>query len=218
MGLSKTMKTTTTTVNKKIGGLFTNKYFLYLMLFLAITSILGYLQVHNFHAIVFFILVGFLTFHFCKNMSIVLLTAIIATSLYVRMQHKDIVEGLKTSAGDDEGDEEEDEDEDDEDEGEEGDEGMSNKVDYKQTLTKSYENLNNMIGGEGMQRMTKDTERLMNTQKELAKNMENMKPMLENAQNMIKGMGSMDIKGLGEMMNTMSNGMGGMGKDRGKNN
>ena len=46
------------------------------------------------------------------------------------------------------------------------------------------------------------------------KNMENMKPMLENAQNMIKGMGSMDIKGLGDMMNKL----GGMGQSRGNNN
>ena len=93
------------------------------------------------------------------------------------------------------------------------DEGMvgSSKVDYERTLTDSYKNLNNMIGGEGMQRMTKDTERLMATQKELAKNMENMKPMLENAQNMIKGMGSLDIKGLGKMMNQL----GGMGAMRG---
>ena len=68
-----------------------------------------------------------------------------------------------------------------------------------------------MIGSEGMQRMTKDTERLMETQKQLAKNMESMKPMLENAQNMIKGMGSLDIKGLGKMMNQL----GGMGAMRG---
>jgi len=209
MGLSKTMKTTTTTLNKNIGGLFTNKYFLYFMLFLAITSILGYLQFHNFHAIIFFMLVGFLTFQFCKNMSIVLLTAIVATSLYVRMQKKNIVEGLDNKQADDGDDDEEDEADE---EGE--DEGMSSKIDYKKTLTDSYDNLNKMIGDEGMQRMTKDTEKLMDTQKQLAKNMENMKPMLENAQNMIKGMGNMDIKGLGDMMNKL----GGMGQGRGNNN
>ena len=113
MGLSKTMKTTTTAVNKNIGGLFTNKYFLYFMLFLAITSILGYLQVQNFHAIIFFMLIGFLTFQFCKNMSIVLLTSIIATSLYVRMQNKNIVEGLVNKQADDGEDEDDDDDDDD---------------------------------------------------------------------------------------------------------
>ena len=43
----------------------------------------------------------------------------------------------------------------------------------------------------------------MNTQKQLAKNMENMKPMLENAQSMIAGMKGMDLKGLGKMMNQL---------------
>ena len=60
-------------VNKNVGNLMSNKYFLYFVLFLAITSLLGYLQKHNFKAIVFFILVGFLTYYFCKNMYIVLI-------------------------------------------------------------------------------------------------------------------------------------------------
>ena len=216
--VSNTMKSLPKVVNKSVGNLMSNKYFLYFVLFLAITSLLGYLQKHNFHAIVFFILVGFLTYYFSKNMIIVLLTAIIATAFYSKIQHVEhsnhFIEGMENKKDDDGHDEGMDHD------GEEGmedddeeDEGMvgSSKVDYEKTLTDSYKNLNNMIGGEGMQRMTKDTERLMATQKELAKNMENMKPMLENVQNMIKGMGSLDIKGLGKMMNQL----GGMGAMRG---
>tara|TARA_Y100000992_G_scaffold296507_1_gene258804 strand:- start:936 stop:1610 length:675 start_codon:yes stop_codon:yes gene_type:complete len=219
---SKSIKNATKVVNKTMGNLMSNKYFLYFVLFLAITSLLGYLQKHNFNAIVFFVLVGFLTYYFSKNMIIVLLTAIIATAFYGKIQNlyhpshvNHYIEGMenkKDDDGDDEGmdhdGEEGMEDDDDEDEGMVG----SSKVDYEKTLTDSYKNLNNMIGGEGMQRMTKDTERLMATQKELAKNMENMKPMLENAQNMIKGMGSLDIKGLGKMMNQL----GGLGPMRGK--
>jgi hypothetical protein len=213
---STTMKSATKVVNKSVGNLISNKYFLYFVLFLAITSLLGYLQKHNFNAIVFFILVGFVTYYFSKNMVVVLLTAIIATAFYTKIQdtehrnyHIEGMENKKDDDGNDDVNEEgmEDDDDDDDDEGMVG----SSKVDYEQTLTDSYKNLNNMIGGEGMQRMTKDTERLMSTQKELAKNMENMKPMLENAQNMIKGMGSLDIKGLGKMMNQL----GGMGSMRG---
>lgn len=216
--VSKSMKSATKVVNKSLSGLMSNKYFLYFVLFLAITSLLGYLHKHNFNAIIFFVLVGFVTYYFSKNMIVVLLTAIIATAFYSKMQHVEhrnhYIEGMENKKDDDGHDEGMDHDgeegmEDDEDE----DEGMigSSKVDYEKTLTDSYKNLNNMIGSEGMQRMTKDTERLMATQKELAKNMENMKPMLENAQNMIKGMGSLDIKGLGKMMNQL----GGMGAMRG---
>ena len=206
--VSNTMKSATKVVNKSVGNLMSNKYFLYFILFLAITALLGYLQKHNFKAIVFFILVGFLTYYFSKNMIIVLLTAIFATAFYSKIQHIEGMEGRKDDDDDqDDQDDEEGMEDDDEDEGMVG----SSKVDYEKTLTDSYKNLNNMIGSEGMQRMTKDTERLMATQKELAKNMENMKPMLENAQNMIKGMGSLDIKGLGKMMNQL----GGMGAMRG---
>jgi hypothetical protein len=146
----------------------------------------------------------------------VLLTAIGATAFYSKLQ-KNMVEGLENKKDDNDDGEEgmgheegmtEEEDEDD------NEEGMSSKIDYKKTLTDSYDNLNKMIGGEGMQRMTQDTEKLMKTQKQLAKNMENMKPMLENAQSMIKGMGNLDIKGLGDMMNNL----GGLGKLRGKTN
>lgn len=209
--ISKSMKSATKVVNKNIGGLFSNKYFLYFMLFLAITSVLGYLQAQNFNALLFFILVAFLTYYFTKNMSIVLFSAIVATALYNSMA-RNIKEGMTHKNDDGEegmGDEEEGMEHDDDDEVEEM---KGSKLDYEKTLTDSYKNLNSMIGGEGMKQMTKDTERLMKTQKELAKNMENMKPMLENAQNMIAGMGKMDIKGLGKMMNQL----GGMGVARGK--
>ena len=212
--LSKSVKNSTKALNKGVKNIFSNKYFLYLTLFLAITSVLGYLQLQNYKAVVFFILVGFLTYYFTKNMSIVLLTAILATALYSNMQKK-LVEGLenkKEEMEDDDDDEEGMEDEDDEAE-EEGMKSGSGRVDYEKTLTDSYKNLNSMIGNEGMQRMTKDTERLMNTQKQLAKNMENMKPMLENAQSMIAGMKGMDLKGLGKMMNQL----GGLGAMRGGN-
>jgi hypothetical protein len=214
---SNTMKSATKVVNKSVGNLISNKYFLYFVLFLAITSLLGYLQKHNFNAIVFFILVGFVTYYFSKNMIVVLLTAIIATAFYTKIQdteHSNYhIEGMENKKDDDGNDDVNEEGMEDDDDDDDDDEGMvgSSKVDYEKTLTDSYKNLNNMIGGEGMQRMTKDTERLMSTQKELAKNMENMKPMLENAQNMIKGMGSLDIKGLGKMMNQL----GGMGSMRG---
>ena len=223
---SKSIKNATKVVNKSVGNIMSNKYFLYFMVFLAITSLLGYLQKHNFKAIVFFILVGFLTYYFCKNMNIVLITAIIATAFYDRIQDNShpshgnhFLEGMenKKDGDDDEGMDHDGEGMDHDGEGmddNDDEEGMTSgsKLDYEKTLTDSYKNLNNMIGDEGMQRMTKDTERLMATQKQLAKNMENMKPMLENAQNMIKGMGSMDIKGLGKMMNQL----GGLGPARGK--
>ena len=109
--ISKSMKSATKVVNKNIGGLFSNKYFLYFMLFLAITSVLGYLQAQNFNALLFFILVAFLTYYFTKNMSIVLFSSIVATALYNSMA-RNIKEGMTPKNDDGEegmGQEEEDE-------------------------------------------------------------------------------------------------------------
>ena len=56
----------------------TNKYVLYIVLFIAITHILAYLGTQNFNALIMFVLAGFLTTYFTKNMVITLLVAISA--------------------------------------------------------------------------------------------------------------------------------------------
>jgi hypothetical protein len=56
---------------------------LYVVLFMAVTNLMGYLLVRNLDAVVFFLVTGFLTSYFSKNMIIVMLTAMIATSILV---------------------------------------------------------------------------------------------------------------------------------------
>jgi hypothetical protein len=73
--------------------LLTNKYFLYFMVFLASTNVLGYLVTNKLNAIAFFGLVSFLTYQFSKNMSVVLLVAVIATNFM--MSNKLMREGLE---------------------------------------------------------------------------------------------------------------------------
>ena len=60
--------------------LLTNKYFLYFMVFLAVTNVLGYLVTNKLNALIFFALVALITFQFSKNMAVVLLVGIIATN------------------------------------------------------------------------------------------------------------------------------------------
>ena len=60
-----------------------DKNVLYVVLFLAITNIFGYLMLRNFDAIVFFFVVGFLSTYFSKNMIIVMIIAMISTNLLV---------------------------------------------------------------------------------------------------------------------------------------
>jgi len=78
---------------KEASKLLTNKYFLYFMVFLAATNMLGYLVTNKLNALIFFALVALITFQFSKNMAVVLLVAIIATNFL--MSTSLIREGLE---------------------------------------------------------------------------------------------------------------------------
>ncbi len=73
--------------------LLTNKYFLYFIVFLAATNVLGYLVTNKTNAVIFFALVGLLTYQFSKNMAVILLVAVIATNFL--MANKKMREGLE---------------------------------------------------------------------------------------------------------------------------
>jgi hypothetical protein len=85
--------------------IFNNTYFLYFIVFLAITNVLGYLVTNKYNAILFFAIVSLLTYQFNKNMAIVLLVALLTTNLL--MINGNIREGLEVK------EEEEEEEEDD---------------------------------------------------------------------------------------------------------
>ena len=61
--------------------LLTNKYFLYFIVFLAVSNVLGYLVTNKINAVIFFALICLLMANFSKNMIVVLIVAIIATNL-----------------------------------------------------------------------------------------------------------------------------------------
>jgi hypothetical protein len=68
------------------------------MVFLASTNMLGYLVTNKLNALIFFALVGLITFQFSKNMAVVLLVAIIATNFL--MSTNLIREGLENQSTD----------------------------------------------------------------------------------------------------------------------
>ena len=75
--------------------LVTNKYFLYFIVFLAASNVLGYLVTNKINAVIFFVLVAFLVSNFSKNMAVVLLIAIIATNLL--MANRSMREGMENA-------------------------------------------------------------------------------------------------------------------------
>lgn len=76
--------------------LLTNKYFLYFIAFLAISNVIGYLVTNKLNAVVFFVLVCILAYNFSKNMTVVLIIAIVTTNLM--MVNKTMREGFREGA------------------------------------------------------------------------------------------------------------------------
>ena len=74
-----------------------NKYILYASFFFAIITAAGYLLSNNLEAICIFVIIGFLTTYFSKNMIIVLLVTTNATNFIVIMRNKNrsMIEGME---------------------------------------------------------------------------------------------------------------------------
>lgn len=79
-----------------------NKYVLYLSFFFAILTAARYLFNFNLEAIVIFVVIGFLTTYFSKNMIVVLLTTTIGTNFIMMFKNRripsyyNIMEGMET--------------------------------------------------------------------------------------------------------------------------
>ena len=82
-------------------NILSNKYVLYASFFFAVVTAANYLLKNNFEAIAIFIIIGFLTTYFSKNMIIVLLTTTILTNFIVMFKNRSnpyslIQEGMST--------------------------------------------------------------------------------------------------------------------------
>ena len=73
----------------------TNKYVLYVVLFLAITNVVGYLASQDYDSLVFFVITGFLTSYFSDNMTVVLLAALVVSNVFLASRQARVVrEGM----------------------------------------------------------------------------------------------------------------------------
>ena len=210
--------------------LLTNKYFLYFIVFLSVTNILGYLVNNKIHAVIFFALVGFLMANFSKNMVVILLVSLIATNLL--MANRSMREGMdKMTEGEANMDTATKKEEKptvpvesvvapeavesvkpatvvkkDEQFGNKNESKLKNaapvnsdggsRIDYASTLEGAYDNLDKILGSDGINKLTGDTQKLMAQQQKLFDSMQNMAPMIQNAKEMLSGF---DMKELGNL-------------------
>jgi hypothetical protein len=234
---------------REASKILTNKYFLYFMVFLASTNVLGYLVTNKLNAVAFFALVSLLTYHFSKNYAVILLVALISTNFM--MANKLMREGLEVQNTDDtkntddakntalekvssmdpqieealdavknaksneevkekikavapgidksvvdinnpklnkkSGDAEPEGFGDKMNGNKKGKENMGPRLDYAATIEQSYQNLDEMLGSDSIKQLTSDTQKLMSQQQNLFNTMNQMVPVLQGAQDMLKG-------------------------------
>ena len=221
-------------------NLLTNKIVLNIVCVLSALNLIEYLAMGKITAILFFIVLAILITQFNKNMIIVLGVPLILVNLFVAKGYS-FVEGMETntnktsttkpshdskekkkphkkaSAQDNKVGQlpitplEPTENNESFEVGRAKRRGAGPQIDYAATVEDAYDNLNSILGGEGIQKLTGDTQKLMQQQMQLAESMTAMKPMIDSlgpmmqqAQGMMKGLGGKNGEGMEGLMEMAS--------------
>jgi hypothetical protein len=86
---------------------------------------------------------------------------------------------------------------------------VNNRVDYAKTLEKAYDNLENLVGKDGVNGLTSQTNVLMEQQQKLMENMKSMEPLLKTAQSFLDKFESSSMGKMFEKIPGMSSMFGG---------
>ena len=246
---------------KEAEKLLANKYFLYFIIFLSATNVLGYLVNYRFNSAIIFILIGLIMHQFSKNLVVVLLVALVITNMLAAMgglreglegNMKEAVAEKQSSkettaanntdkvANNDDTSSTDPEVEEaisaiknkvkqaqdakknkdgnviydhgshttDANDGPVGNESFSSAgkskggkgpyIDHAATVEQSYQHLEDILGNDGIKNLTKDTQNLIEKQKKMYENIQNMMPMVEQAQSFLK---NFDINQINNLMN-----------------
>jgi len=221
-----------------LNKLLTNKWILNIVFIASLVSVLSYIALGNVEAFAFFVVMAVLIGYFSKNMIIILGVPLILVNLFALNKSKNSTqEGLENNTSstsstssttkksqtkvidnlnshkraqdstpitppvlDNKTDES-------------FEVGRPKKsggydIDYASTIEDAYDELNKILGSDGIKRLTDDTQGLMKQQAQLAESMKSMgpliqgmAPMMKQAQAILGDMGGGDKEGLGSIMN-----------------
>ena len=208
-------------------SLLKDKNVLYVVLFLAVSNLFGYLLMREIDAVVFFLVVGFLATYFSKNMIVVMLIAMISTNLLIGSKHlRSVKEGMDgnerttTADGDADGAHDGEVVEIDKVDVKNGNEevkesmvklspasvnGKKPKLDYAGTVETAYDNLDDLLSSDAIKNMTADTQRLAEKQKQLINNIGKLEPVMKKAGKLLDGI---DMGGINSIVSTLSGTLG----------
>jgi hypothetical protein len=183
-----------------------SKTALYVVAFLSVTNMLSYLMNGNWNAVVMFAIVGLGATYFTKNMIVVLASALLVTNALISLNYlNNVREGLENKDDKEKKDDKDADKEKDETKKEDtSSESTKPEIDYATTISEAYDNLDKLIGKDGVKNMAEHTADLAEKQKQLMKNLENMQPIMMQAGEMLKNLNLSDSK-LQNMFGGMAN-------------
>jgi hypothetical protein len=226
-------------LNSTVSNILTNKMVLNVVSVIALLNVIGYMVIGDLNTVLFFIVLVILVKYFSKNMIIVLGIPLIVVNIFAMNQSSYSIEGMENKVDDKKMDDDKnDDDKNDPSESDQTDElgddiiasnvkdkeqsglevgskkSANSKIDHAATIEDAYDDLNKILGSDGIKNLTDDTQRLMKQQMELAKSMKEMAPIIEKMIPMTKEvkkmMNNMDsqeheMSGLLDMAKKMSN-------------
>ena len=86
------------------------------------------------------------------------------------------------------------------------DEAVGKRIDYAATLEQAYDNLEKMLGSDGLKGLTNETKQLVGQQQNLMKTLNNMAPILNNAKGTLENMNLPNMDKVQEMMKSLQGG------------
>ena len=231
-------------INSQVSKILTNKWVLNIVALLALLNVIGYMVMGNLNNVLFFIVLAVLVRYFSKNMVIVLGVPLLVVNLFsLKGNTYYHIEGMETNSKDHSetikkiNDEQKKSEEplmpgtdmeaktdapkssnvktDEHFEVGRAKNGGS-KIDYASTIESAYDELNKVLGSDGIKSLTDDTQKLMKQQMQLAESMhtlgpmvEKMMPMAQQMKGMMEGMnGNGGMSGLMDMAQKMAQGLG----------
>lgn len=181
-----------------------NKYVLYFVLFVAFSNLLGFINTRNVEAVAVMLIAGLITSYFFRNMIVILFVSILAANIYTSFRVRiDVKEGMENKKAphpkkntkntkntknnkvekmsNKNNDEQENRNKDNEIETQQTKETMN--VKYPKNLDDAYNHLQSLMENGNL---TKETQSLLQEQKQLMETLQTMTPTLNNAMGMLK--------------------------------
>ena len=182
-----------------VKDILSNQIVLFFVAFLCLTSIFGYLVLQEYAAILFFLLVAFLTRYFNKNLTVILGISLIATNLLGAITNMFAIpkvrEGMTTTESDTNIIEEktivnpestllEDENQ------KQETETISQKYEDARKRERKYDDLDSLMATDGVRNLSKKANSLIAEQGELMQQMKDMGPLIQTTLQAITNLGS----------------------------